>query len=318
MIIKKIHHPYTKEDIINEKIVLVLGFFDGVHKGHQAVISKGVEIAKNKGLKCAVMTFNRHPAFVYRRFDPDKHTYLTPLERKEEVIRDLNVDILYEVDFTARFGQLSPQDFVDQYIVDWHAEVVVAGFDYTYGKAAEANMNTMATYAKNRFEIVKVEKKVDAEEKISSTRIRTYISEGDITQANKLLGYIYETSGFVVHGDARGRELGYPTANIHPDPYVTIPRKGVYAVKFWVDGEWLDGMASIGYNPTFGDRPNYSIEVHVFDYKEDIYGEDVKIKWVDYLRDEIKFDSVEELIKKLKQDEHDIREILSKVKINQI
>ncbi|GEK90890.1 bifunctional riboflavin kinase/FAD synthetase [Alkalibacterium kapii] len=315
MIIKKIHHPYKKADIVNEKIVLVLGFFDGVHKGHQAVISKGVEIAEDKGLKCAVMTFNRHPAFVYRRFDPDKHTYLTPLERKEEIMEKLNVDILYEVDFTARFGNLSPQEFVDQYIVEWHADVVVAGFDYTYGKAAEANMNTMDKYAKNRFEIVKVEKKVDAEDKISSTRIRNYINEGKIREANELLGYIYETSGFVIHGDARGRELGYPTANIYPHPYIAVPKKGVYAVKFYVDRKWLDGMASIGYNPTFGDRPSYSIEVHIFDYKADIYGEDVKVRWVDYLRDEIKFNSVEELIKQLKQDEDDVRKILSEVEM---
>ncbi|WP_368644817.1 riboflavin biosynthesis protein RibF [Alkalibacterium putridalgicola] len=318
MDIRRIHHPYKKEEIGSEEIVLVLGFFDGVHRGHQAVISKGVEIAKEKGLKCAVMTFNRHPAFVYRSFDPDKHTYLTPLDRKEEIIRNLDVDILYEVAFTARFGRLSPQDFVDQYIVGWNAKVVVAGFDYTYGKAAEANMNTMPVYAKGRFEIVKVDKKVDAEDKISSTRIRRYISEGKLKQANELLGYIYETSGFVIHGDARGRDLGYPTANIYPHPYVMVPKRGVYAVKLWVDGKWLDGMASIGYNPTFGHRPSYSIEVHIFDFNEDIYGEDVKVKWVDYLRDEVKFNSAEELIERLDQDELDAKESLSKVKINQI
>ncbi|WP_423189467.1 bifunctional riboflavin kinase/FAD synthetase [Alkalibacterium sp. f15] len=318
MDIIRIHHPYSKEEIINEDIVLVLGFFDGVHRGHQAVINKGVEIAKDRGLKCAVMTFNRHPAFVYRSFDPDKHTYLTPLDRKEEIIRNLGVDILYEVDFTAKFGRLSPQEFVDQYIVDWHAKIVVAGFDYTYGKAAQANMNTLHKYAKNRFEIVTVDKKMDEKDKISSTRIRRYISEAKIDQANELLGYIYETSGFVIHGDARGRELGYPTANIYPHPYVMVPKRGVYAVKMWVNNEWLDGMASIGYNPTFGHRPSYSIEVHVFNFNEDIYGEDVKVKWVEYLRDEIKFNSVEELIERLDQDELDAKESLAKVKINQI
>ncbi|MFO8069912.1 MAG: bifunctional riboflavin kinase/FAD synthetase [Alkalibacterium sp.] len=318
MDIRKIHHPYDKEEIIKEDIVLVLGFFDGVHRGHQAVINKGVQIAKERGLKCAVMTFKRHPAFVYRSFDPDKHSYLTPLDRKEYIIENLGVDILYEVDFTAKFGRLSPQEFVDQYIVEWHAKIVVAGFDYTYGKAAQANMDILHKYAKDRFDIVKVEKKMDEDDKISSTRIRRYISEGKIDQANKLLGYIYEISGFVVHGDARGRELGYPTANIYPHPYVMVPKRGVYAVKMWVNNEWLDGMASIGYNPTFGYRPSYSIEVHIFNFNEDIYGEDVKIKWVDYLRDEIKFNSVEELIEKLDQDELDAKESLSKVKINQI
>lgn len=318
MDIRKIHHPYDKEEITNEDIVLVLGFFDGVHRGHQAVINKGVEIAKKRGLKCAVMTFNRHPAFVYRSFDPDKLTYLTPLDRKEDIMENLGVDILYEVDFTAKFGKLSPQEFVDQYIVDWHAKIVVAGFDYTYGNAAQANMDTLHKYAKKRFEIVTVDKKVDKKDKISSTRIRRYINEGKIDPANDLLGYIYEISGFVIHGDARGRELGYPTANIYPHPYVMVPKRGVYAVKLWVNNEWLDGMASIGYNPTFGHRPSYSIEVHIFNFSEDIYGEDVKVKWVDYLRDEIKFNSVEELIEKLDQDELDAKESLSKVKINQI
>ncbi|OJF95222.1 bifunctional riboflavin kinase/FAD synthetase [Alkalibacterium sp. 20] len=318
MDIIRIHHPYDQEKIINEDIVLVLGFFDGVHRGHQAVIDRGVEIAKNRGLKCAVMTFNRHPAFVYRSFDPDKHTYLTPIDRKEDIIRNLGVDILYEVDFTASFGRLSPQEFVDQYIVDWHAKIVVAGFDYTYGTAAQANMNTLHKYAKNRFEIVTVDKKVDEKDKISSTRIRRYISEGKIDQANDLLGYIYEISGFVIHGDARGRDLGYPTANIYPHPYVMVPKRGVYAVKLWVNNVWLEGMASIGYNPTFGYRPSYSIEVHIFNFSEDIYGEDVKVKWVDYLRDEIKFNSVEELIERLDQDELDAKESLAKVKINQI
>lgn len=318
MEIIKIHHPYEPKQIYDGDIVLVLGFFDGVHVGHQSVIKKGIEIARDKNIKCAVMTFNRHPAFVYRTFDPDKLNYLTPLERKEQIIESLGVDILYEVDFTSQFGTLPPQTFVDQYIVNWHAKVVVAGFDYTYGKAGVANMDTLPTYAKGRFDIVKVDKYADERDKISSTRIRRYIGEGQIRRANDLLGYVYETSGFVIHGDARGRDLGYPTANIYPHPYVMVPKRGVYAVRMQVNGKWHDGMASIGYNPTFGHRPSYSIEVHLFDYNEQIYGEDVSVKWVDYLRDEIKFNTVDELIERLDQDELDAKESLAKVKINQI
>ncbi|GAB2484679.1 riboflavin biosynthesis protein RibF [Alkalibacterium psychrotolerans] len=318
MKIIRVHHPYNMEDIYQGDIVLVLGFFDGVHRGHQAVIRRGIEEAKKRNMKCAVMTFNRHPAFVYRSFDPDNLSYLTPLDRKEKIISDMGVDILYEVDFTSKFGRLSPQDFVDQYIVNWQAKVVVAGFDYTYGKAHVANMDNLHAYAKGRFDIITVNKKIDDHEKISSTRIRRYISEGKIDEANKLLGYIYEISGFVIHGDARGRDLGYPTANIYPHPYVMVPKRGVYSVKMKVNGKWHDGMASIGYNPTFGHRPSYSIEVHLFDFSEEIYGEDVVVKWVDYLRDEIKFNSVEELIERLDQDEIDAKSSLSKVKINQV
>lgn len=313
MEIKRVHHPYKESDIYMGDIVLILGFFDGVHKGHQEVIKTGIQIAKERGLKSAVMTFNRHPAFVYRSFDPDKHMYLTPLDRKEQLMEQLGVDILYEVDFTSSFGSLTPQQFVDDYIVGWHAKVIVAGFDYTYGKAHEANMDTLSVYAKDRFEIVTVKQKSLDDEKISSTRIRRYISEGRMAEANELLGYIYEISGFVIHGDARGRDLGYPTANVYPHPYVMVPKRGVYAVKMWVNGQWHDGMASIGYNPTFGHRPNYSIEVHIFDFSEQIYGEDVRIKWVHYLRDEIKFNSAEDLIVRLEQDELESKECLASI-----
>lgn len=311
MEIIRIHHPYKNEELYSGDIVLILGFFDGVHQGHQEVIETGIKIAKEKGLKAAVMTFNRHPAFVYKRFDPDKHSYLTPLNRKEEIMEKLGVDILYEVDFTSKFGNLSPQQFVDDYIVLWNAKVVVAGFDYTYGKVETANMEMLPSYAKNRFEIVTVKEKVDMDQKISSTRIRRYISEGRMTEANHLLGYYYEISGFVIHGDARGRELGYPTANIYPHPYVLVPKRGVYAVKMWINNEWVDGMASIGYNPTFGHRPSYSIEVHLFNFSEQIYGEDVRIKWIKYLRDEIKFNSAEELIVRIEQDELETKDCLA-------
>lgn len=318
MEIIKIHHPYQPSEIIQEDIVLILGFFDGIHKGHQKVIETGVRIAKDKGIKSALMTFNRHPAFVYRRFDPEYHYYLTPMKRKEQLIEKLGVDVLYEVEFTSSFGSQSPQKFVDQYVVGWNAKAVVAGFDYTYGKADVANMNTLNQYAKNRFEIFKVEELDESKLKISSSRIRQTILDGKVAKANELLGYLYETTGFVIHGDARGRTLGYPTANVLSDPDVFMPKIGVYAVKLQVGHSWYDGMASIGYNPTFGYRKNISVEVHLFDFKKEIYGENVRIKWVKYLRDEVRYESKEALIEQLKQDEIDSREVLSKVKINQI
>lgn len=313
MEIRRIHHPYQSTDLYQDEIVLILGFFDGVHRGHQEVIQRGIEIAREKGIKAAVMTFNRHPGIVYRSFDMTQYAYLTPLKRKEELMEKFGVDILYEVNFTSKFGSLSPQEFVDQYIVGWNAKVVVAGFDYTYGKKDIANMETLPDYAKGRFEVVTVSKKEEEQKKISSTRVRQVISDGKIDEANELLGYVYETSGFVIHGDARGRTLGYPTANIYPHPYVFIPKRGVYAVKMYVDDEWHDGMASIGYNVTFESRRSYSVEVHLFDFKKEIYGEDVRVKWVKYLREEIKFNSKEELIEQLEQDELDSKEALANV-----
>lgn len=316
MEVKKLHHPYDKSGLHSDDIVLILGFFDGVHKGHVEVISKGVEIAKEKNLKSVVMTFNRHPSLVYQKYHPTRHAYLTTNERKVDLIKRLGVDILYEAEFTSKLGSLTPKEFIQQYMIDWHAKYVVAGFDYTYGKKDVANMQTLPELAKGRFEVVTVDKKTDDDGKISSTRIRELISKGHIKEANELLGYYYYTSGYVIHGEARGRTLGYPTANIEPHPYVFIPEIGIYAVRIKVDGKWYNGMASIGYNVTFGFRNNQSIEVNIFDFNETIYGEDVEIKWIEYLRDEMKFDSGDELVDQLAKDKELSEEILSNIDEN--
>lgn len=305
-----VKHSKNKDYIIHEDIVLILGFFDGVHLGHQKVINEGIRIGKERGLKVALMTFNRHPKIVYQKIDAEDYHYLTQPSQKYKHIEALGVDILYNVFFNSEFGNLSPQDFVDQYIVDWHAKVVVAGYDYTYGKPSIASMEHLPIYAQGRFEIIQVSEEKTIEKSISSTAIRQFIKEGKIEKANAMLGYEYETLGFVIRGDARGRDLGYPTANIKPHPDTLLPKIGVYAVRFTVKGETYGGMASVGYNVTFTDKKILSTEVAVFDFNEEIYGDDVKIEWVAYLRGEEKFNHSEELIEQLKQDELESREIL--------
>lgn len=303
-------HSETRDYIVNEDIVLILGFFDGVHLGHQKVINEGLRIGRERGLKVALMTFNRHPKIVYQKVPVGDYHYLTQPTQKYKHIEALGVDILYNVFFNSEFGHLSPQDFVDQYIVGWHAKVVVAGFDYTYGKPSVASMKHLPEYAQGRFEIIQVAEEKTTDESISSTAIRQFIKDGEIKKANEMLGYEYETLGFVVRGDARGRELGYPTANIHPHPDSLLPKIGVYAVRFTVKGETYSGMASIGYNVTFSDQKILSTEVAIFDFDEEIYGDDVKVQWVAYLRGEEKYNNAEELIQQLKKDELQSREIL--------
>ena len=215
MEIIELKHPYQEKEIIQEPIVLALGFFDGVHLGHQAVIRKAKEEAVKYGYKLAVMTFNQHPKIVYTKLDDESMFYLSTNERKAELLADFGVDILYLVEYTWDFGSQAPQEFVDRYLVDLNAKVVVAGFDYTYGKPEVANMQTLPGHAAGRFEIVEVDKLMIDEHKISSTSIRDHIEAGDVTAANKELGYLYETSGIVVHGEKRGGSLlGYPTANV--------------------------------------------------------------------------------------------------------
>lgn len=305
-----VKHSEDKGYIINEDIVLILGFFDGVHLGHQKVIKEGVRIGRERGLKVALMTFNRHPKIVYQKIAASDYYYLTQPKQKHERVKALGVDILYNVFFNSEFGHLNPQDFVDQYIVGWHAKVVVAGFDYTYGKPSVASMEHLPKYAKDRFEIIQVAEEKTTNESISSTAIRQLIKDGEVEKANAMLGYEYETLGFVIHGDARGRELGYPTANIKPHPDTLLPKIGVYAVRFTVKGKTYGGMASVGYNVTFSDERILSTEVAVFDFNEEIYGDDVKVEWVAYLRGEEKYNNAEELIEQLKKDELESREIL--------
>ncbi|MGY0401305.1 riboflavin biosynthesis protein RibF [Carnobacterium jeotgali] len=305
MKIIKLRHPYQANEIPEDEVVLALGFFDGVHRGHQEVIGRAKNIADKNNLKLAVMTFNQHPSIVFKKLDPDQHKYLSTVSRKEELMDKIGVDYLYEVDFTSAFASLSPQDFVEQYIINLHAKTVVAGFDYTFGKKEVASMEHLPMYANNRFDIVVVEKQTLKEKKISSTRIRLALEIGDMAVANKLLGYTYATPGRVVHGDARGRLLGFPTANIEVENFVKLPRIGVYVVEILVGGQVYKGMASIGHNVTFEPNRPLTVEVYILDFSDDIYGEEVTVFWHDYLRGEEKFDSIDALIAQLKQDELD-------------
>ncbi|WP_159721946.1 riboflavin biosynthesis protein RibF [Enterococcus sp. CSURQ0835] len=310
----KLRHPYQPQQIPAGDVVLVLGFFDGVHRGHQQVIATGKKIAAERGLQLAVMTFNQHPAVVFQKFTQPIQ-YLSTLNEKEMLMEKCGVDLLYEVAFTSSFAGLSPQAFVDQYIVGLHAQVVVAGFDYTYGKKAVASVAQLPEYAHDRFETVVVDKLEDQGEKVSSTRIRQLLLAGKVETAAELLGYVYQTPGVVIHGDARGRELGFPTANIQVAPHVLLPKEGVYACELQVGGKWYQAMGSIGHNDTFGPNRELTVEINILDFDEAIYGEEVAVSWNAFLREQVAFDSADALITQLKADKQATREYFER-KIN--
>ncbi|MGC6768632.1 riboflavin biosynthesis protein RibF [Enterococcus sp. LJL128] len=314
MKIVSIRHPYDPKEIPNEDVVMVLGFFDGVHKGHQKVIETGKKIAEEKGLKLAVMTFNQHPSIVFQKIEPASMKYLTSLKQKEEHMEALGVDILYIIDFTSAFAKLPPQEFVDQYIVALHGKVAVSGFDYTYGPKDIADVAHFPEYAKGRFDVVTVQKEELEGLKISSTRIREMMDDGNMEEVTELLGYVYETEGTVVHGDARGRQLGFPTANIQVKSIVRLPRIGVYATRIKIGNQWYAGMGSIGHNDTFGEGRELTVEVYILDFHKDIYGEQVTVRWDHYLRDQVKFNGADALISQLKQDEQDTADYFAKRK----
>ncbi len=293
------------------ELVLVLGFFDGLHLGHQAVIEQARQEAQENDLPLALMTFKRHPALVFTSAQPDSIDYLTTNQQKEELLSDLGVDIIYELNFTSQIASLTAAEFVEHFILALKAQVVVAGYDYSFGHHGSAKMTDMQELAQGRFKVQAVDEfKSEMDVEVCSTNIRDLLKEGQLTLANQLLGRPYEMTGFVIHGQARGRELGYPTANVYTHPKLLVPKIGVYASQTFVQGKWYDSMTSIGYNVTFGESKTYSIESHLFDFDRPIYGEEVKIRWIEYLRDEIKFDGIEALIHQLEADEIKSRQIL--------
>ncbi|PAD70758.1 riboflavin biosynthesis protein RibF [Bacillus sp. 7586-K] len=305
MKIIKLSHPHHKVNQDFDEMTLALGYFDGVHKGHQKVIIKAKEIAEETGMKSAVMTFHPHPLVVLRK--QKEIDYLTPLEEKIKLIEQLDVDLLFIVEFTEEFAALSPQQFVDEYIINFHVKHVVAGFDFTYGHLGKGTMNTLPEHSREQFSCTTVEKQTDHDRKISSSLIRETIKNGDISYANKLLGRPHSVSGTVVHGDKRGRTIGFPTANVDvPDMYL-IPPTGVYAVSLTVKEKEYKGVCNIGFKPTFNKEKELkpSIEVHIFDFNQDIYGEKVSVSWYKRIRSEQKFHNVDELVAQISKDKND-------------
>lgn len=311
MDVYQIHHPLQEGEVPAGPVVLAMGFFDGVHRGHREVIRRAKEEANRRQVPLAVLTYDKLPGLVYAAIPNGLH-YLTTTDRKLELLAGLGVDRVYLVDFTAKLGSLPPQAFVDDYLVAMGAVAVVAGFDHTYGPKDVATMAKLPDYAAGRFDVITVAEESAGDAKVSSTRIRQLIDEGQVAEANQLLATTYQTTGIVVHGFARGRTLGFPTANVAWTWAERLPGVGVYAVRFYVDGEWYGGMASVGYNVTFGDDNQKTVEVYLFDFDANIYGEHVKVEWVRRLRGEVKFAGKDELIAQLKQDEYDARRVLAK------
>lgn len=304
-------YPITKE-LTHTHVVLALGFFDGVHIGHQKLIKRAQEVAKKKQLPLMVLTFDRHPKEIY--LGRTDFEYLDNLSEKAKKMEKLGVDYLAVAPFTEGFSKLSPQEFVDQVIIKLKADTVVAGFDYTYGPKDIANMENLPYFAKNRFEIVILPEQTSGGSKIGSTAIRQAIRDGNLELATNLLGSHYIMSGIVGHGLRNGHKLGFPTVNLILNGRKVIPKIGVYATRTLVHGKWYDSMTSVGYNVTIQASKKIYIESYLFDFNEDIYDEEISIEWYHYTRGEIKFASLDELKRQLIKDEKEIRNYFDNIK----
>lgn len=279
--------------------VLVLGYFDGLHLGHKALLDRARKVADEQGLTVTVLTFPETPRLAFARFSPDLLLHLTSQEKRFQLMEQYGVDQLVLTDFTSEFAANSPQEFIDRYIKGINARVLVAGFDYHFGNC-RADVSDLTALFEGQVEIVE-EVQVDGL-KVSSSRIRQEIQAGNMSLVNRLLGYSFSTEGIVVHGDARGRTIGYPTANLTPFDRVHLPPAGVYVADVEVDGERFRAMASVGKNVTF-DGTEMRIEAHIFQFNRYIYGEKMTIYWLDKIRDMVKFDGIDSLMEQMKEDE---------------
>ncbi|NMM51196.1 bifunctional riboflavin kinase/FAD synthetase [Paenibacillus aquistagni] len=299
-----IHLLHSLEDATWEQSkipqAIILGHFDGIHQGHQHVIKRAVAHAKEQGLIAGLMTFHPHPKGVFGK--PGYDRYLTPLGEKERQLEALGVDRLYVVEFDTVFAQITPSEFVHA-LCRLDAKHVVCGFDYRFGHRGAGTAEMLREEGKNCFTVDIVEPIDQDGTKVSSTRIRECLDEGDVTLANELLGRSYMLRGEVVHGEKRGRAIGYPTANVQPEEPYYIPKLGVYAVRAEVRGETYDSVLSVGLKPTFHSHiPEPVVEAHLFDFHDDIYGKTMTVYLKKFIRGEQKFNSVQELINQIHLD----------------
>ena len=279
--------------------VLVLGYFDGVHLGHQKLFEIASNIAAEKRQGVALVTFNESPKLTLNQYSPEHLLHILNASERERRLKRAGVESLYLMDFTSRVANMTAQEFIDTYVKEAKADTIVVGFDYTLGSDRKTAEDLKELF---HGEVVVVPPVEDEKGKISSTRIRQAILDGDVREAAHLLGTPLPSRGMVVHGNARGRTIGYPTANLVLRDRTYMPADGVYVVDIEVQRQRYRGMASVGKNVTFdGEEPRF--EVNIFDFSDDIYGETVIVYWLDRVREMVKFDSVEELVDQLQKDE---------------
>ena len=282
-------------------LALSIGIFDGVHKGHQSIIKKLNSIAQEKNLESAILTFWPHPRTIFNPNDDLK--FLNTIEEKIYLLDKKGVQNLFLKEFDEEFRNLTGVEFVKQILVEkLNVKHLIIGHDHTFGKNRSGDFGLLKKMSSEYdFEVEQVEA-VDFQKKnISSTQIRNALLEGNVKEANEMLGYVYSVSGEVVHGKKIGRTIGYPTANIAADPAKLLPKKGAYIVDVFVKNKHYKGMLSIGTNPTVNGN-SLSTEVYILDFNGDIYDEIISVNFRDFLHDEIKFESLEKLIERLDED----------------
>ncbi len=281
---------------------ITIGTFDGVHIGHRKILERLINSAKNLNLRSTVLTFSPHPRIVLQKDTDIK--LLNTVEEKAQIMEKIELDSLIIHPFTKKFSRLSATEFVRDILVnELKIKKIIIGYDHRFGRNRNANINDLIAFGSTLdFEVEEIPAQEIDEVSISSTKIRNALLEGDVKTANKYLGYDYMLTGFVKKGKGLGRQLNFPTANLHiAEQYKLIPKKGVYVIKGILNQRIVFGMMNIGYNPTV-DGTEKKIEIHFFDFEGDLYEQKIQISILDRIRDEHKFNSLDELKKQLQKD----------------
>lgn len=292
--------------------VLTIGTFDGVHQGHQEIIKRINSVARENGGESILLTFHPHPRLVINPNDTSLKL-LNTLEEKIDLLDHYGVDNLIVAPFSVEFSQLTAEQYVQDFLLkNIKPQTIVIGYDHHFGNNREGGIEALKSLAEPAGVVIEeISKQTVDDIAVSSTKVRHAVSAGEVEKAQALLGHPYGLEGIVVHGKKLGKGLGYPTANIEiANANKLIPAQGVYAVRVGLNDDWYGGMLNIGTNPTF-DGTEQSVEVYIFDFERDIYGKEIAIQFVQYLREELKFDSANDLVAQMREDEKISRKVLN-------
>jgi len=295
-----------------KRSVVTIGTFDGIHLGHQKILSRLIKSSKDKDLNSVVLTFFPHPRIILNKYNEVK--MIDTLDEKIIHLNEIGIDSLIIHPFDKNFSLLSANQFIKDFLVDkLKIKHIIIGYDHRFGKGREASVTDLKNYADD-YDFTVEEIKAQEIEKItvSSTKIRNSINQGDIKTTEKYLGRYFNLTGKVVKGDGLGKKINYPTANIFiEETYKIIPKDGVYLVETIIKDKLFKGMMNIGHRPTIGTNVK-SIEVHLFNFNEDIYGQVISIKMISKIRDEKKFSSIQALKEQLVKDENYCLKLINK------
>ena len=296
-----------KDCTFDSNTVLTVGTFDGVHAGHRQIIETLKARARSLGCRSCLVTFNPHPQQILKKEGKKNIGLLTSFAEKRDILRGLGIDNFVIIPFTFGFSQFSAEEFVGNVLLKYIGmKEIVVGHDHAFGKGREGTIDSLKSFGnKWGFDVVVVPPLFDGGEPVSSTRIRALVQKGAMENVQRYLCRPYCLRGMVIHGNGRGRLLNYPTANVSLEiPEKLLVPDGIYACEVEVRGKIYRGIVIIGFRPTFQEQI-HSIEVHILDFHEDIYGESISIGVLRFLRDEIRFDSEEALVKQMDQDQNE-------------